>query len=241
MDLSISETKLLCRRVLSAAGTPAGVDSETAEAIVWLASQGFPALEDLFYSIPELKQDSRNARQLQFGHDECLNISLKSDSGYITLLQTIDSLCARSAFQESQDSHASIHDVRNLALLLPLMLRRSKDGYEIHMQWNTGQVVAEMGILWMSAPIDRICDVKFNDRVNIQCTRLHNVGSGNPSNYSELNLESFDEYQSATSLQRIQIADELYWDLKEVAAQSFVPASDLSRQRGAGAEVDDSD
>ena len=241
MDLSISETKLLCRRVISAAGTPAGVDSEVAEAIVWLVSQGFPALEDLFCSLPELKQDSRNARQLRFGHDESLNISLKSDSGYITLLQTIDSLCARSAFQESQDSHASIHDVRNLALLLPLLLRRSKDGYEFHMQWNTGQVVAEMGSLWLSAPIDRICDVKIDDRVDIQCTCLHNVGSGNPSNYSELSLEQFDEYQSATSFRRIQIADELYWDLKEVVAQSFVPASDLSRQRGAGAEVDDSD
>ena len=241
MDLSISETKLLCRRVLSAAGTPAGVDSEAAEAIVWLASQGFPALEDLFCSLPELKQDPGNARQLQFGHNESLNISLKSDSGYITLLQIIDSLCARSAFQVSQNSRASIHDVGNLALLLPLMLRRSKDGYEFHMQWDTGRVVAEMGNLWLSAPIDRICDVKFNDRVNIQCTRLHNVGSGNPSNHSELNLESFDEYQSATSLRRIQIADELYWDLKEAAAQSFVAASDLSRQRGAGAEVDDND
>ena len=241
MDLSISETKLLCRRVISAAGVPAGVDSEVAEAIVWLASQGFPALEDLFCSLPELKQDSRNARQLRFGNDESLNISLKSDSGYITLLQTIDNLCARSAFQESQNCRARIHDVRNLALLLPLMLRRSKDGYEFHMQWDTAQVVAEMGNLWMSAPIDRIRDVKFNDRVDIQCTRLHNVGSGNPSNYSELSLKPFDEYQSATSLRRIQIADELYWNFKEVATQSFVPASDLSRQRGAGAEVDDSD
>ena len=241
MDLSISETKLLCRRVLSAAGVPAGVDSDAAEAIVWLASQGFPALEDLFCSIPELKQDSRNARQLQFGHDESLNISLKSDSGYITLLQIVDSLCARSALQESQNSCVSIHDVRNFSLLLPLLLRRSKDGYEFHMQWNTGQVVAEMGNLWMSAPIDRICGVKIDDRVDIQCTRLHNFGSGIPSNYSELSLESFDEYQSAMSLRRIQIANELYWNLKEAAARSFVPASDLSRQRGAGAEVDDSD
>ena len=241
MDLSISETKLLCRRVISAAGVPAGVDSEAAEAIVWLASQGFPALEDLLCSIPELKQDSRNARQLQFGHDESLNISLKSDSGYITLLQTIDSLCARSAFQESQDSHASIHDVRNLVLLLPLMLRRSKDGYEFHMQWDAGRVVAKMGILWLSAPIDRICDDNFNDRVDIQCTRFNNGNSGNPSSYSELKLEPFDEFRSATSRRRIQIADELYWDLKEVATQSFVPASDLSRQRGAGAEVDDND
>ena len=241
MDLSISETKLLCRRVLSAAGLPAGVDSDAAEAIVWLASQGFPALEDLFWSISELKQDSRNARQLQFGYEESLNISLKSDSGYITLLQILDSLCARSAFRESQNSRATIHDVRNLVLLLPLMLRRSKDGYEFHMQWDTAQVVAEMGNLWMSAPIDRICDVKFDDRVNIQCTRLHNGGSGNPSNYSELNLESFDEYHPATSLRRIQVADELYRNLKEVAAQSFVAASDLSRQRGAGAEVDDNE
>ncbi len=241
MDLSISETKLLCRRVLSAAGVPAGVDSDAAEAIVWLASQGFPALEDLFCSIPELKQDSRNARQLQFGHDESLNISLKSDSGYITLLQIVDSLCARSALQESQNSCVSIHDVRNFSLLLPLLLCRSKDGYEFHMQWNTGQVVAEMGNLWMSAPIDRICGVKIDDRVDIQCTRLHNFGSGIPSNYSELSLESFDEYQSAMSLRRIQIANELYWNLKEAAARSFVPASDLSRQRGAGAEVDDSD
>ena len=241
MDLSISETKLLCRRVLSAAGTPAGVDSEAAEAIVWLASQGFPALEDLFYSLPELKQDPGNARQLQFGHNESLNISLKSDSGYITLLQIIDSLCARSDFQESQNSRASIHDVGNLALLLPLMLRRSKDGYEFHMQWDTGRVVAEMGNLWLSAPIDRICDVKFNDRVDIQCTCLNNGNSDNPSSYSELKLEPFDEFRSATSRRRIQIADELYWDLKEAAAQSFVPASDLSRQRGAGAEVDDND
>ena len=220
---------------------PAGVDSEVAEAIVWLASQDFPALEDLFCSLPELKRDSRNARQLQFGHDESLNISLKSDSSYITLLQIIDSLCARSAFQESQNCRVSIHDARNLALLFPLMFRRSKEGYEFHMQWDSVQVVAEMGNLWMSAPIDRIRDVKFSDRVDIQCTRLHNVGSGNPSNYSELSLESFYEYQSATSLRRIQIADELYWDLKVAAAQSFVPASDFSRQRGAGAEVDDND
>ena len=238
MDLSISETKLLCRRVLSAAGMPAGVDTETAESIVWLASQGFPALEDLFCSLAEFKQDSSNARQLQFGLGEGLNISLKSDSGYITLLQTIDSLCARSAFQ---DNHASIHDVRNLALLLPLMLRRSKDGYEFQMQWDTGRVVAEMGNLWLSAPIDRIRDDNFNDRVDIQCTRLNNGNSGNPSSHSELKLEPFDEFRSATSRRRIQIADELYWDLKEAAAQSFVPASDLSRQRGAGAEVDDND
>ena len=241
MDLSISETKLLCRRVLSAAGTPAGVDTEAAESIVWLASQGFPALEDLFCSLVELKQDSSNARQLQFGRGESLNISLKSDSGYITLLQTIDSLCARSALQESQNCRASIHDVGNLALLLPLMLRRSKDGYEFHMQWDTGRVVAEMGNLWLSAPIDRIRDDNFNDRVDIQCTRLNNGNPGNPSSYSELKLEPFDEFRSATSRRRIQIADELYWDFKEAAAQSFVPASDLSRQRGAGAEVDDND
>ena len=241
MELSISETKLLCRRVLSAAGVPAGADSEAAEAIVWLALQGFTALEDLFCSLPELKQDSRSAWQLQCVYGDSLNISLKSDSGYITLLQIIDSLCARSAFQDRQNSRASIHNARNFALLLPLMLRRSKDGYKFHMQSTKGQVVAEMGNLWMSAPIDRIRDIKFNERVDIQCTRLHNVSSGNPSNYSETKLEPFDENQSETSCRRIQIAEQLYWDLKEAAAQSFVPASDLSRQRGAGAEVDDND
>lgn len=241
MELSISETKLLCRRVLSAAGVPAGADSEAAESIIWLALQGFPALEDLFCSLPKLKQDSRSTRQLQYGHHESLNISLKSDSGYITLLQIIDSLCAGSTCQESQNSRASIHDVRNLALLLPLMLRRSKDGYEFHMQWDTGRVVAEMGNLWMSAPIGRIRDIKFNERVDIQCTCLQNVDSGNSSNYSEINLELFDVNQSETSCRRIKIADQLYWDLKEAATQSFVPASDLSRQRGAGAEVDDND
>ena len=241
MELSISETKLLCRRVLSSAGVPAGADSESAEAIIWLALQGFPALEDLFCSLPELKQDSSSARQLQFGSGESPNISLKSVSGYITLLQIIDSICAGSTFQDRQNCRASIHDVRNPALLLPFMLRRSKDGYEFHMQWDTGRVVAEMGNLWMNAPIGRIRDIKFNERVDIQCTRLHNVDSGNSANYSEIKLEPFDEHQSETSFRRIQITDQLYWDLKEAAAQSFVHASDLSRQRGAGAEVDDSD
>ena len=58
--------------------------------------------------------------------------------------------------------------------------------------------------------------------------------------YSGLDLKFRTEEKSEFGSNRIEVDEGSFWTLKQKAAESFVPNSELSRRSGAGAEVDDS-
>ncbi len=241
MDLSKSETLTLCQRFFSAVGLPPGVDNEAAESIVWLASRGYPSLEDLSQSIPELSQFPRISsivRQLErYSYSGLLSTKDMYYDTWVVITDWLVTNCGNSSRGECQ---VFLSDARNPYFALPTLLQRSSQGYEFNAEGACSQAVFSNGNLWMNSIASELPFLGNQDDVKICCAKINAINPKSlPQHFkvsSEMRLAG--EQLILMENSRIEVKDETYWKLKEVAAKCFVPASEQSRQRGAGAEVD---
>ncbi len=240
MDLSKSETLTLCQRFLSAVGLPPGVDNEVAESIVWLALRGYPSLVNLSQSNPEFPQKSSIVKQLEIYSGSGL-ISA-ADMHYETWVAIADWLVASCGNSRRGESQVQLSNVRNPYFAVPTLLLRSSHGYEFSVDVTSCQAVFSKGDLWTNSDANEFLFLEDEEAMKIHCVQLNEISLKSPPRH--LNVRPELRFSGERLIQgensRIDVDDEIYWKLKKVAARCFVPASEKSRQRGAGAEVDDS-
>lgn len=225
---------MLCRRIFFGLDLPAGSDIEASESILWLQVHGFPALEKLHSDLPALQQNSYGATRLVEDADARLTLDIQDDLGYFTLIESIDLICSRAS--DSDDlAVASIQGVKNVFLLLPLMIRRSLNHLEFELQSGECRAVCSAGKIWLNADCFKNSEACGTETATVRAARSQ----------ISANLPSFDsdslQLQAKVKDLRTRISFAVYRELKEAAAKSFVPSSEHSRSRGAGAEVDDND
>ena len=234
VSLSASEVRVLCRRIFFALDLPAGADIEVSESILWLQVHGFSALEQLHGDLPALQQNSYGSIRLTGDSDTQLTLDIQDDLGYFSLIESIDLICSR-AFNSDDFAVASIQGVKNVLLMFPLMIRRSLNHLEFELNSGDCRAVCSAGKLWLNADCFKKVRVCGAETVTMRAAR---------SQIAE-NLPSFDsdslQLQADAEDLRTRINFSVYRELKEAAAKSFVPSSEQSRSRGAGAEVDDND
>ena len=240
MRLSESETIVLCRRIFFALGFPLGADIAASNALVWLALMGFPALEHLKSNIPTLRCNSHFGIHISKGSDETLTIDASEDSGFFAPIEIVDLLCARANIHKGRQSTAQVLGLEIPLMLLPLAFDKSREGFEFVLEFSSIRIFAEKGQIWSNRELNHLTYWKAGEKVDIVCVR-GKPGTIDPDTTGERIVEqSLDELRRKHSEFGIEIADEMVRALKAVAAESFVPASEHSRRRGAGAEVDDS-
>ena len=241
MDLSKSETSTLCLRYFSAVNLPPGADAEVAESVVWLASHGYPVLDNLSQSVQDF--NSFHSIWTQLERESELGTVDASELFCGAWVAIADWLIARCAKSLSGEIQVQFRNVKDPYLFLPFLLGRSSQGFEFEAESTICRAVFSYGKLWMKTAPDQMLFLNHSDTVGIRCARIDGSDQSESPQYfvvgSDMHL--FGERPIEKEGARIELADEVYWKLKKVAAKCFVPASDQSRQRGAGAEVDDSD
>ena len=240
MDLSKSEVLTLCQRFFSGSNLPPGIDTEAANTVVWLELHGFSELEELAATTPKLNQFQIAVTSLDCNSE---SEPIDAENFYFDAwIELADWLAAISTTQESHESSLKINNVGRPQIILPLLLQRSIRGYEFDADLSCCRVIVSNGKLWASKPIHNYLEKSVRSAVEIRCRHIGSAKQDQPVQVFGITTSDYieDAQLFADAKTRIEVTEETYWKLKKTAANCFVPASELSRQRGAGAEVDDS-
>ena len=232
---------MLSRRIFFALGFPAGAENEVAESIVWLHRHGVSALEHLHAFLPSLQSNPYESLQVLRDTGSEVELSVESDSGYFALTEAVDFICARTASNKSNQLRSVIHGVANPHLILPLIARRSNNGWHHELSYSVCRVIFIGGTYCTKRALSQLPTSIEPQSVEICSIRRSEQLASYRFVVDELGAQDIAEAGAESTTRRIEISPLVYRELKEVAAKSFVPSSAHSRSRGAGAEVDDSD
>lgn len=240
VQLSISESRTLCKRVIAALGFPAGSDAEIADAIVWLATMRIVPLSCLADQLPSLHYKTRTADCIRRMSSVEFEVNVDPSIEHLLLTEVADLLCA-SAMRQGRPSRATIRNMRNAALLLPVALQRSLESVRFEITLSEFRSVIENGQLWLNCDLEATGQLQFQGSGAVICSHSRAPGRELPARQSDLMLKFRTGNEIDAGSNRIEVNQRDYLILKQKAAESFVPNSELSRRSGAGAEVDDSE
>ena len=169
MQLSCSETTTLCRRIFAGIGTPAGVDYEIAESIVWLESRGISILENLPKFLSNTDETENYCLKMQPSESANIDMYLDDDGGFITLIPAIDNLIATSAKQEYGYSRSTIFHLKHIAMIFPLLVRRSEVNYVFSFECGNIKSLINNKYIYLNDTLEFISKVTNDAPVRIQC------------------------------------------------------------------------
>ncbi len=231
VNLSAAELGVICRRIFFALDFPAGIDIEVSESIRWLQNHKFAALVKLHEDLPILLKDSYKSVSLIEDSDTGMTLNVAGDLGYLALTESIDLICSKTVMRQAM-IETYIREVKYVPLIFPLLVRRSMNGLEFELEGPDCRAVCRDGKIWLSG--NCLNTVISN---NVEDVLIRSMVSEKTLHFSTETLD----LQKVHGDMRTIIQSRIYRNLKEVAAKSFVPSSEYSRSRGAGAEVDDDD
>ncbi len=240
IQLSNSESRTLCKRVFTALDYPAGADSELADAIVWLAATGVYPLSRWAQWLSHLQLESEPADSDHSSSQFKSTLTITREFDLTSLLQASDALVG-SCIQNESESELKYSEPKFWHLLLPLILKRSQFKFIFQLTSPPLRCVVLNGELWSNYQLANLKDWQETECCKVRCRGLHSDEV--QSMFDRTGLEHHFSCESIRTLssQRIEIDLRSFKVLKQKAAESFVPNSELSRSSGAGAEVDDSD
>lgn len=239
IELSNSESRTLCRRVFSALNYPAGADAELADSIVWLAAVEICPLLYWAEQLPQLEFEPAKGTRVITSQPLASGLNLACDANLMVLVQAVDTLVAK-VIQAESESELSYSNPKFARLLLPLILVRSQLNLAFQLNLAPFRCVVVKGELWSNAPLAALKAELETELCLVKCVHLESTAGLSMFKQSELEHHLNCQSIRTISSQRIRIDARSFQLLKQKAAQSFVPNSELSRSSGAGAEVDDS-
>ena len=225
--------------MFTALGFPAGSDTEIANAIVWLASMGIVPLSQLAENLPSLRYSTETDISFLWLSSAEFEITINPSIEHLLLTEVADILGA-CAVHQRRPIQATIRNMRNAALLLPITLQRSLDNVRFEIVLSDFRTIVENGQLWSNNDLENARDIQLMKIGVVTCSGSGELSGKSDVEYSGLDLKFRTEEKSEFGSNRIEIDEGSYCTLKQKAAESFVPNSELSRRSGAGAEVDDS-
>ncbi len=238
VSLSKTEATTLCRRVYSARGFPHGVDTVAAEAAVWIALQNIYSLGKYLFEKLTCHCDASVPRRIERLSDCRLKTTLDRANEFLGVLETVDLLAAMCSQASGNVISATIENMSNWIVLLPILQRNSLGSTQFELTVNSRKIVVRDGELWGS------CELADFVSTN-SCTALieckDNLISYADNNIACLASRRLDiAFNKHTVSTRILVEKFHYQEMKKIAFTTFVPPSERSRT-GAGPEVDDND
>lgn len=226
--------------MFTALGFPAGSDSEIADAIVWLAAMRIVPLSHLAEHLPSLRYGPDTDDKIR--SLPCVEFEVTVDQAieHLLLIEIADALCA-CAIRHSCSTRATIRNMRNAALLLPIALRRSLENMRFEIKLSDFRAIVESGQIWTNFNLENADRLQLQSNGVVTCSSRGAIDGELDFKLSGLKLIFPAEGQSESGPIRIETKKDILWTLKQKATESFVPNSELSRRSGAGAEVDDSE
>lgn len=235
MRASLFEIWKLTQRTLEGAKVPDGHDREGAFAIQWLAERGFGGF-DMF---GDVSPEQAGSWALTINDDDSLNAG---GNPVLSLGADIVDFCTAAALN-SPDGMATIKvlGVRGPAFLLPFAARRCLNTGACRIQWNGHDgvgyeaTVAGSETIWIDGGPD-LCDTQ--NPVDVTVSFDANgaaLRAGNDAPVGHLlNPEKLKARRDTCLSEGIEVAPEL-WDRMQASAKVvLVPATEQSRELGAG-------
>ncbi len=225
MRVSLNEIERLIERAARGAGAPAGTDGDAGAYAAWLEARGLAVLGSLAATLGRGPATAEAARALELG-----GASVAFHAGLV-----VDLAIARAG---TGSRVLRINDLRDPLLALPPAARHARDGVAFRLSWTERGATAPAG----EAVLDGAGSLavggqpppgsRFDLLVEVRPTSLATAGS---LDHVEL------ERRRARSIRTgVEVDADAWRRLSALAARTYVPASERSRARGAGAEVDDS-
>ncbi len=240
IHLSNSETCTLCKRVFSAMGFPAGSDVELANAVAWLAAIRIVPLSELAESMPPLQEFMEIANEDRMMGPTRVRAPNLEYVNPLTLMEGFDRLTAYTVKHQCSDT-ATMLNSRYTELLVPLALARTHLPVRFEISLTKLKFAVQDGEIWISSDMESTKRWQESKNVKVSCAP-HSSSSVQHSFARKRRGQHLTRSKlEALSSRRVEIDEQSFRILKQKAAESFVPNSELSRRSGAGAEVDDSD
>ena len=225
--------------MFTALGFPAGSDTEIANAIVWLASMGIVPLSQLAENLPSLRYSTDTDKSFRWFSSAEFEITINPSIEHLLLTEVADILGA-SVARQRRPIQATIRNMRNAALLLPITLQRSLDNVRFEIVLSDFRTIVENGQLWSNYDLENARDIQLIEFGVVTCSGSGEMSGKSDVESSGLDLKFRTGEKSEFGSNRIEVDEGSFLTLKQKAVESFVPNSELSRRSGAGAEVDDS-
>ena len=238
-ELSEAEVYRACQRAFFVFGFPAGADEDAALAVTWLSALNLGGLQNLHGAMAMLRGQPRRGIKMSNKGQAGWSIDVSSDAGFFSAIEVIDYLCALSWSHKDSKVCAQVLGMRIPLMLLAVSALRSTSGIAFGIESPRQQVYLHNNQIWSLRPIDELDDTDPGAIISLHCIVADRCNHlDRTKDLSELAIE---DYKLRVMGRRILIADHIWRDIKAVAAESFVPSSERSRIRGAGAELDDND
>lgn len=235
MRVSQFEIYRLCQRSLEALGAAYGIDRDGAEAVVWLEARGMPGLALLAHDLPALAKPGAFAG-LRAGAGET-----KLDAGgrpaIVLLGGVIDFLRLLAVGAKDRQASLVLEACLSPLFLLPAALAACERDDELEIDW--GGIAARIGRKRLSIAVQSGLDLAEAlsqagpFAVRLELALAHGSGKRFPAPPA-LTQDDLDEAFVRSLGEGVEVDDLLWERLSAIAARVQVPASEVSRLRGAG-------
>ncbi len=237
-DLSEAEVHKTCQRALFALGFPAGADDDAATALTWLSAADLGGVECLHDAVGQLRQQPMCRVQILNAEPGALKFNAREDAGFLASIEVTDMLCALASANESAQCRAHVSGLRFPLMLVAVAATRSAGGYFFEISSRAQCLAVRDRHVWSKYPLDERSRMPSQVELSVRC---RNLKVDVPDDDVMSRAIQAEQFKKRTARRRIQVSDRIWAAVKSVAAESFVPASEHSRERGAGAGLVDND
>ena len=235
MRVSQFEVYRLCQRSLEALGAAYGIDRDGAEAVVWLEARGLPGLALFARDLPALERPGAFAG-LTGGAGEVL-LDAGGRPAIALLGGVIDFLRLLAASAKDRCAQVTLESCLSPLTLLPAALAACErdDAAEIAWAGISARIGARRLAIAVQPGLDLAAALSQAGPVAVRLELALAQGSGRrfPAPPA-LSQDDLDEAYVRSLAEGIEVDDPLWQRLNAIAARVQVPASEVSRLKGAG-------
>lgn len=245
MRKTLNEVYRLSQKATEGAGAPAGLDLEAAQNTVWLLARGLPALTGLTAA---LEMDPIQACRFD---DDALareRLDATGKAGALIAPTLVDLLVARA---DGGQAWLAVTALSAPLYLLPAAARYVGDGCCFRFELNSSRGVGFVltvdqdgaSILGsVGADISGLTDDTGFDLVASYAPGTDNAWPAPAPHFTVLaSSDTLAKAEARSLAEGVEIESGLWQRLQTFAARVLVPASEASRQRGAGAAASDNE
>jgi LDH2 family malate/lactate/ureidoglycolate dehydrogenase len=254
VKVSQNELTGLCRRAFEGLGFPPGDHEDAADMVVWLEQHGLGGVEALRRALDRLTTEPRHPMSRAF-EDSSIGVIDGADNS----VMLCGSLAADLAYAKARRKGLAVVKIQNCfnrKLMLGYLARCARRGMSLMAFWRNSEepVVIEQVVsirAYDDYPTLLLYQIEDEDATLTRNRSVTLIASPHfsmlqalhpdPDEATLLQVIRPEEFERQSHLawqQGLEVEDDVWWRLKELAGRTLVEASEESRARGAGENAD---
>ena len=250
MIVSWNELQRTCQKAFRGLGVPAGADDDSSFAVLWLQARGLDALTPLDAALSALEHAAPRPLELRVrGGEDGVDVLVAGGQPVVSVASDAIEIALARAIETGARAEVLVSEVEGGVFIAGAMAQRPAPGRCAVVQWRDGNVrrrldMAPDGACRVSAtpPDPTESDAGLGRgavRIAIDDPGRHRWPMRDSSWRTDVGEAELERRAIQSVLQGIDVPDALWTRLLAFAKRTLVPASDASRERGAGSGADD--